>query len=81
MVMRVVALVEREATRQRLRRSSLPPAPRKEAPFVPPDVITLSNAFGSGGLSVAAAVGARMDIPVYGRQIVEHIATTRTVKA
>jgi len=48
--------------------------------YVPPNVITLSDALGSDGLDVAHRVGEILDVPVYGRAIVEHIATTERLR-
>ncbi|HNS99339.1 MAG TPA: cytidylate kinase-like family protein [Polyangiaceae bacterium] len=43
-------------------------------------VITLSNAIGSNGIAVAHKIGEMLHIPVYDREIVEHIATTEKVR-
>ena len=43
-------------------------------------VITVSNALGSNGIPVANKVGELLGIPVYDREIVEHIATTKKVR-
>ena len=53
-------------------------APKAE--FKAERVITLSNAFGSNGIAVANKVGEILNIPVYDREIVEHIATTKKVR-
>jgi len=45
-----------------------------------PNVITLSNALGSAGIEIAQRVGELLGIPVYDREIVEHIATTKKVQ-
>ncbi len=47
--------------------------------YVPPPVIALSNQVASAGLPVAQKVGELLGIPVYDREIVEHIATTEKV--
>lgn len=55
-------------------------AKKPEAAFKAERVITLSNAFGSNGIAVAHKVGEILGIPVYDREIVEHIATTKKVR-
>lgn len=52
----------------------------KPVEFKPERVITLSNAYGSNGIAVAQKVGDLLGIPVYDREIVEHIATTKQVR-
>jgi cytidylate kinase len=51
----------------------------RKAEFRPERVITLSNAIGSNGIAVAQKIGEILHIPVYDREIVEHIATTKKV--
>jgi len=51
-----------------------------------PDVITIASACGAGGSALAHAVGDRLLLPVYDREIIEHVARTahvqeRTVEA
>lgn len=47
--------------------------------FSPAPVIAISNQVGSNGQPVAQRVGELLGIPVYDREIVEHIATTEKV--
>jgi hypothetical protein len=67
-------LVDQQIKRWRLQQRSARQDPGRE--FVPPNVITLSNALATGGLAIADQVGELLSVPVYGREIVEHIATT-----
>jgi cytidylate kinase len=52
----------------------------RKAEFRAERVITLSNAIGSNGIAVAQKIGEILHIPVYDREIVEHIATTKKVR-
>lgn len=45
-----------------------------------PDVITLSNERGAGGRDIAQRLGTTLGIPVFDREIVEHIATHKHVR-
>lgn len=59
---------------QRKKRESL------EADFVPANLVTVSNAYGSNGVGIAHMVAEQLDIPAYDREIVEHIATSEGVQ-
>ncbi|HEY3352454.1 MAG TPA: cytidylate kinase-like family protein [Polyangia bacterium] len=50
-----------------------------EAPASLPDAVCISNSFGAQGAVVAALVGERLQLPVYDREIVAHIAQTAHV--
>jgi cytidylate kinase len=52
----------------------------RKAEFRAERVITLSNAIGSNGIAIAHKIGEILHIPVYDREIVEHIATTKKVR-
>lgn len=71
-------IIEKQMSFWRIQRDSVQEVRR--GPYVPPNVITLSNAFGSNGVGVAHKVGEMLGIPVYDREIVEHIATTAKVR-
>jgi len=71
-------IIEKQMSRWRIQRDSVQEVRR--GPFVPANVITLSNAFGSNGVGIAHKVGEMLDVPVYDREIVEHIATTAKVR-
>ena len=62
-------LVEEQIARWERQRQAEVRARARE--FTPPNVITLSNEFGSRGIAVARRVGARLSMPVYDREIVE----------
>ncbi len=70
-------LVEEQIARWEIQRQASAAEARE---FVPPNVITISNEVGSRGLAVAERVAELLDIPVYGRQIVERIATSRKLR-
>jgi cytidylate kinase len=73
----VQAIVEDQVRRwQLVRRDRSPP---RELP-ARPNVVAISNAFGSGAAVLARGVGERLDIPVYDREIVAHIARTAHVR-
>ncbi len=59
---------------QRKKRESL------EAEFVPANLVTLSNAYGSNGVGIAHRVAEQLDVQAYDREIVEHIATSEGVQ-
>jgi len=71
-------LVEEQIKRWRLMQQSSAPSADKE--FVPPNIITISGEVGAAGLEIAERVGAVVEIPVYGREIVEHIASTQRLQ-
>jgi len=52
----------------------------QERPLLTPNVVTISNAFGSQATVVGHKVGEILNVPVYDRQILEHIATHAKVK-
>lgn len=52
---------------------------RERGEFTPAPVIAISNQLGSAGQPLAQKVGEMLGVPVYDREIVEHIATTEKV--
>lgn len=73
-------LVEEQARRWRLEQAERNTAKEKPLPTAPPNVVTISNAFGSQATGVGHRVGTLLEIPVYDREITEHIATNAQVK-
>ena len=51
-----------------------------EESFTPANMITISNAYGTNGVGIAHLVGEMLEVPIYDREIVEHIATTGSVR-
>jgi len=83
----VMASLEKIIERQMLRweaekRREEERAAEAETPDGPvnPRVITISRQLGSGGELLAASLADRLDLEVFDRQIVEHIATTARVR-
>ncbi len=74
----VQQLVEREIKRWQSERAARVDSHQGELPLY--DVITLSNQFGSQGHAVCRRLGEVLGIPVYDREIVEHIATNKHVR-
>ncbi len=71
-------LVNREILRWQAEQSARPQSQHEEPPAS--NIITLSNQLGSQGHAVARRVGEALGIPVYDREIVEHIATDQHVR-
>jgi len=74
----IQSLVEEQVAKWRATRA--PDGRRSSPEFVPPNVITFSNALGSKGLAIAEAAGKLLGIPVYDREIIEHIAVTKKLR-
>lgn len=70
-------IIEKQMNRWRIQSKG---QEEREREFSAPNMITLSNALGSRGSAVADRVGELLDVPVYDREIVEHIATTASVR-
>jgi cytidylate kinase len=70
-------IVEEQVGRWRLDQEARRRAPQR--PSARPDVITISRSFGSEGSAIAARVGDILGLPVYDRQVVEHIAQSAAV--
>ncbi len=78
MARNISQLVDEQIRRWYLEQKAKPE--EKKGPFEAPRVVTVSNAFGSNGIAVAQKVREMLDIPVYDREIVEHIATSTKVR-
>lgn len=78
MARNITKIIEKQMSFWRIQRQAQETVVKK--PFVPPNVITLSNSFGSNGVAIAHRVGEMLGIPTYDREIVEHIATTAKVR-
>ena len=73
MTNKLVEIVERQVAEWQLKQRLNSATVEKEKTV--PNVITLSNERGAGGLEVARRLSELLQIPVYDREIVEHIAT------
>lgn len=71
-------IIEKQMSFWRIQRQSSEEL--KADQFVPANVVTLSNAYGSNGVGIGHRVAALLEIPVYDREIVEHIATDSRVR-
>lgn len=78
MVRSVAQLVEEQVKRWRLEQHEFKARRRSVVPVS--NVIAVSNAYGSHGIPIARAAGEILGIPVYDREVVEHIATTARVR-
>jgi len=79
MTNKLIEIVERQVAEWQLKQRLNSATVEKGLPA--PNVITLSNERGAGGLEVARRLSELLQIPVYDREIVEHIATHDHVRA
>jgi cytidylate kinase len=79
MARNVQQILEEQVSRWRVERQGSAERPSR-VPAAQPNVLTLSNAYGSTGIAIAIRAGQLLGFPVYDREIVEHIATTTNVR-
>lgn len=72
-------IVEHQVRKWQLEQEGKENQPQLQPHFAP-NVITISNAFGSQATVVGHKIGEALNIPVYDRFILEHIATNAKVK-
>lgn len=78
MVRRVEQIVNEQVNRWRLEQRELRRG--KRPPARAANVIAVSNSYGSQGIPIGRRIGEIMSIPVYDREVVEHIATNAKVR-
>lgn len=77
----VANLVDEQILRwriERARQETETPSVRKAR--LSPDAITFSNALGSGATIISRMVAGRLDLPLYGREVVTHIAQSQRIQ-
>ncbi|MFH1812166.1 MAG: cytidylate kinase-like family protein [Pseudomonadota bacterium] len=78
MARNIQGIVEEQIARWRAESRSRPHT--NEPPAEPPTAIVFSHALGSYGVAIALQVGRQLSIPVYDREILEHIASHARVQ-
>jgi cytidylate kinase len=76
----VSQLVEEQVVRWRVQRERIGRTTDAAREHVHAHVITLSDEFGAGGSLISALVAQQLGLPVYGREIVNHIASSARVR-
>jgi cytidylate kinase len=76
MTRKIQQIIEQQLSTWRMQQKS---RPAQVKGFVPPNVICISNEFGSNGVQIARETGELLGVPVYDREIVEQIATDAQV--